>query len=405
MSDKFDKLLPPLSSEEFSALKADVQENGVQHAVFVDEDGNVLDGRNRLRIDKNARRKVIRGLSEAEKEAFVFRCNFNRRNLTPDQKAEVQKSMKKTAERLRTEDAKKWTQSKVAKALGVAQQTVADWLSNNTGAGKATKPKPDARVALSESAQNKAFDRVKAGESQSQVAADFGVSQKTISNVVAKIQKKRDKESEKAERAAKGAKLESEGFIVGDFREVAKSIPDETVDVLFTDPPYHREHLELYAGAAEVAARVLKDGGSLLCYCGQYLVPQIIEAMSPHLRFWWICAVQHGGKKARMNEYGIVVNWKPVLWFVKGTRGDKRTFIDDMVMGQREKDTHDWQQSVLEANHFIGKLCPESGVVFDPFCGGGTTAISCRSLNRKFITCDIDERTLNIAKERFSSES
>ena len=45
----FDSLLPPLSTEEFSALEADIKEHGVRHPVFIDEKGDVLDGRHRLK--------------------------------------------------------------------------------------------------------------------------------------------------------------------------------------------------------------------------------------------------------------------------------------------------------------------------------------------------------------------
>jgi hypothetical protein len=58
--------------------------------------------------------------------------------------------------------------------LGVAQQTVSDWLINNTESGITYKP--DARVKLTQPAKEKALDRVEAGESQEQIAADFGVS-------------------------------------------------------------------------------------------------------------------------------------------------------------------------------------------------------------------------------------
>lgn len=407
----FQDLLPPLSSEEFAALKADIKANGVRDAVYVDENDVVLDGRNRLKICPSAPRRVVKGLSDGEKAAFVFRSNFNRRNLSPDQKAEVRKKMKATAESLRSENPKKWTQAAIASALGIARETVRDWFETKSrrigGSANPSKnspaPKPDARVKLSEAAQEKVFDRVEAGESQEQVAADFAVSQRTVSNAVRKVRNKREKEAEKAAKAKSGKKLAFDGFRSGDYREVATDIPDDSIDLIFTDPPYHREHLDLYGGIAELGNRILREGGSLLCYCGQYLLAEILEAMTPHLRLWWVCAVQHSGQKARMNEYGIVVNWKPVLWFVKKTRGDKRTFIDDLVIGEREKDSHDWQQSIIEANHFIEKLCPPRGTVFDPFCGGGTTVMACKQLKRQFITCDVDENTLNIAKDRYAT--
>src|SRR5512146_2321359 len=82
-------LLPPLSREEFAALRADIRAHGVRDPVIVDENDAVLDGHNRLRIDRDAPRRLVRGLSEAEKQAFTFRANFSRRNLSPAQKKAV----------------------------------------------------------------------------------------------------------------------------------------------------------------------------------------------------------------------------------------------------------------------------------------------------------------------------
>ena len=82
--------------------------------MIVDENDAVLDGHNRLRIDRDAPRRVVRGLSEAEKQAFTFRANFSRRNLSPAQKKAVLAKMKQVAAKLRAEDPKKNTQRRVA---------------------------------------------------------------------------------------------------------------------------------------------------------------------------------------------------------------------------------------------------------------------------------------------------
>ena len=154
MKNPFADLLPPLSTEEFAALRDSIKADGVRYPVFKDETGNVLDGHHRLKIDPNAPVKVIRGLSEAEKKAFVFQCNFGRRNLSPDQKREALDKMKAVAKALREEDAKKNTQQRVGMLLGVARNTISDWFSSttNTSAGKGSKSKPskpDARVKVS----------------------------------------------------------------------------------------------------------------------------------------------------------------------------------------------------------------------------------------------------------------
>ena len=55
----------------------------------------------------------------------------------------------------------------------------------------------------------------------------------------------------------------------GDFAEVSRALPDASVDVIITDPPYPKEYLPLYGQLAQVAGRLLKPGGALLVMVGQ----------------------------------------------------------------------------------------------------------------------------------------
>lgn len=227
-NDQFRDLLPPLSTDELAALRADIKEHGVLMPIFVDEEGQILDGRHRNKIDPKAKRIVVKGLTDAEKQAFVFRANFTRRNLSPAQKKEALKKMKGVAVALRKEDSKKWTQRKVAAALGVAQQTVADWFAvggipNTTSGNRNTI---DARVTVPPAQHEVIAERVQAGESQEQVAADYGVGQPAISKIVRKC-------TEVAAEAKRVAELPS-------------STPSSTepVTVLLADPPWQYDFSE-----------------------------------------------------------------------------------------------------------------------------------------------------------------
>lgn len=204
--------------------------------------------------------------------------------------------------------------------------------------------------------------------------------------------------SEKAE--AKKRRRSVDGLYLGDFREIGDKIPDASVDLIFTDPPYDRKAIELFDGLGEFAARVLRPGGSLVAYVGHIQLPDALADLSKHLRYWWTCGCFHSEAKARMTEYGIVACWKPIVWFVKDTRGDKRTFVADVVTGSREKSHHEWQQAISEARYFIELMTEQDGFVVDPFCGGGTTPVACVDLGRKWAAFEIDEANLARASER-----
>lgn len=214
----------------------------------------------------------------------------------------------------------------------------------------------------------------------------------------------RQRATRKAKRtaAAQGTPLD-ERIIIGDFRKHAHRVADGSVSLIFTDPPYDRQAEKLFPGLADFAAAKLADGGSLLMYVGHLQLPAVFAAFESKLRHWWTCACVHQSDQVLMREYGVRVGWKPMLWFVKGTRDDKSAIVFDTVAGGREKDNHDWQQAESEAGYYIGPLCPEDGIVCDPFLGGGTTASAAIKLCRKWIGFEIDPETAAIASKRISA--
>ena len=95
-----------------------------------------------------------------------------------------------------------------------------------------------------------------------------------------------------AELAASVASLPEE-VRVGDFREVLCDLPPGSVDLIFTDPPYAPQEYPLYGGLAELAARVLVPGGSLVAYAPIYALGDLLPRLTPHLRFWSALTVRH----------------------------------------------------------------------------------------------------------------
>jgi 16S rRNA G966 N2-methylase RsmD len=209
-------------------------------------------------------------------------------------------------------------------------------------------------------------------------------------------------------------------LIEGDcsYIKVTDQIIDESIDLIFTDPPYDRESLNLYNTLGVLAQDKLQEGGSLVTYAGAYELPTILNLLSNglHMRYWWTICVKHTGRHASMFQKGVFVHWKPLLWFVKGTLSDdlKRVSwppmkwldsIDDYIESkQPDKILHEWEQSTVEAEYIISKLTVgENQIVLDPFMGSGTTGIAALRQNRKFIGIEKDAERFQIAKKRIEN--
>jgi len=214
---------------------------------------------------------------------------------------------------------------------------------------------------------------------------------------------KRDKYWKETEKKGKKIILPKEIPIVEkDFRKALESQQDDSVDLIFTDPPYNEKTIKDFGDLAKIAKRILKPKGSLLTYVGHYAIPEVLNLMIPHLKFWWILAIKHTGPSARLPGKWIFVEWKPMLWFVKDGRRDNRYIADLFESKNPTKELHDWEQDLSEAEYYIKQLTYPGDLVLDPFCGLATTLIAAHKNNRRVLGIEKDNKTLLRAKVRIS---
>lgn len=188
----------------------------------------------------------------------------------------------------------------------------------------------------------------------------------------------------------------------GDFREVCKSLPPASVDVIITDPPYPEKYLPLYEDLAIAAERLLKPGGSLLVMCGQSYLPEIFRLMDDVLNYQWTFSYQTpGGQSPQIWQAKVNTFWKPILWYVKGKYiGDWHGDVIKSDVNDNDKRYHKWGQSESGISRLTEEFTQLNDVVLDPFVGGGTTGLVALSMSRKFIGIDIDLNVVDSAKDR-----
>jgi len=190
-------------------------------------------------------------------------------------------------------------------------------------------------------------------------------------------------------------------IVTGDARELAKQIPDESIDLIFTDPVYDR--IEDYEWLAETAVRVLKDDRACLVWQQVSLIPQTCNAMMALSYRWCLVHYKPGRVKEKFGAAGFS-KWEPLLWFDKGRLPRRRWMDVFQSMPFQSKFSmmlsHRWGKDPDAILVAIEKFTKDDWVIYDPFTGGGTVPAVCKILGRNYIAFEIDPDTAELARER-----
>ena len=214
-----------------------------------------------------------------------------------------------------------------------------------------------------------------------------------------KEQRQQKAKADRVEMSEKGKLKEIDvDFRLGDFEKVLADIPDGSIDCIITDPPYPKEFIDCWSKLSRFASRVLKPNGYCVAYSGQMNLPDVIDRMRENLDYYWTMAVYHEGQTQIVNGVNMMCRWKPVLVFQNGKKKISNTFQDYFISEKREKQGHDWQQSISGVSYLIEHFTNEGDVICEPFAGSGTTIKAAQELHRGIIAAEIDEETYNIAR-------
>jgi len=243
-------------------------------------------------------------------------------------------------------------------------------------------------------------------------------------------------------------------IICGDCLEVMKNIPDKSVDLVLTDPPYLTTNEKwdknevINKVLSQEFYRVLKDTGNLYIWCGigeksqslirwfpifskefifkdlitwkknrgigfrrgwLYTREEIMWFVKDNKEFVWNKEEQYSKEK---RKYEIIKNGEPVnkneykrftnVWndiYEVGYGGSPKTYQ------KGRKDIGHFTPKPLKAMERIIKLHTiKNDIILDPFLGSGTTAVAAKQLGRRFIGIEISEKYCEIARQRLKQE-
>ena len=400
------QLLPDLTEEEFASLKADIAARGVMVPVELDETGAVLDGHHRVRacaeLGITEYPRIIRpGMTEDEKRKHVLALNLDRRHLNQQQKRELVAKLL-----VATPDV---SNRQIAEAAKVSHPTVAavrDELEatgkiyqsdRTTGAdGKDRPAKRPSVVVDTPKQQARALELLDGGaEPAKPMATVADLSQ------AARRQAAAEREEEVKANAGQFTPTELLQLHHGDFQTVTADMPPESVDLIFTDPPYGREWLSLWDDLGLAAARLLKHDGLLVAFTGKLHFPYCMDALAANLTYHWLCSVGYEGAGRTVFGVRFWGQWRPLLVFRKGEVRKHRYAFDfqhQPVSAAADQSLHPWAQSDFAASYYIGALSEPGDTVLDPMCGTGTFVRTAAALGRRAVGIEADASRFEVCK-------
>ena len=386
-------LLPDLTTWEYGALKESIRRWKVILPVVKDENGEIIDGYQRVRACEElgiADYPVLTlgGLSEDEKRDHALVLNLVRRRLHPQQIRDLI-----AAELRRTPDlSDNW----LAQILGTTDKTVAAVRRELI----ATSEIPKLDALRGKDGKYRRVTRIVTSSAREAARAQEAL--KILGDEAPRkdwdlrLAEKRAKRIQKLE-MTKGREVRPPGD--GDIRlyhcpfqelEQIAGIAPNSVNLVLTDIPYEGEFLPQVTELGAFANRVLVPGGLLVTYSGTLYLNQVIRSLDEHLTWAWASASVWMGDGTIIHPRQVTSKWKPILIFSKGEWRQRGRWQDLSVVTGKEKEWHDWQQPLEEVESLVRYFSQPGELVVDPCGGGFTTAVACRNLGRRCISCDID---------------
>ena len=214
-------------------------------------------------------------------------------------------------------------------------------------------------------------------------------------------------------------------IITGDAREIAKEVPDGSIDLIMTDPVY--QNIDDYAWLAETALRVLAPKGAALVWCSKPKLARSQIAMeNAGLEYVYTLDYTVTAKTYRMRWYNLFCWSTPCLWMQRdGSASRPRRWIPDvyndsiMLDGESVElrkavgDTfvstggpsggYIWNKNLGVLKAWLDAFSAPGATIWDPFTGSGSVPVVCRLLGRHFYASEIKSDVAAAAQQRLDN--
>lgn len=202
-----------------------------------------------------------------------------------------------------------------------------------------------------------------------------------------------------------------------DALELLKQMPDKSVDLIITDPPYGINiPIESIGGSKNadstkfvkvdnwdnnipselVFKEMFRVSKNQIIFGGNYFTAYLPPSGC------WIVWDKRCNITPQRSYADCELIWTSFKQPSRIIRFLWDGFIQDEKNKIKEKRLHPTQKPVEVLRDLLNIFSEENSLILDPYIGSGSTALACKQLRRNFIACDINKEYVEIAQKRLS---
>lgn len=221
-------------------------------------------------------------------------------------------------------------------------------------------------------------------------------------------------------------------LMLGDCLERMKEIPDGSVDLILTDPPYNIARDNNFHTMGRVGidfgewdkgfdlfsyidglSRICTKNANVVIFNDWKNIGEIAKyAESKGFVIKDMLRWEKSNPMPRNRDRRFVVDYEVAVWltmpkakwvFNRQNNTYDRPCFKGSLTPSSEKTGHTTQKPLWLMENILSTLSNEADTVLDLFMGSGSTGVACLNTNRKFTGVEMDEGYFDIAKDRMET--
>ena len=206
--------------------------------------------------------------------------------------------------------------------------------------------------------------------------------------------------------------LDLNKIYLGDCLEVMRNIPDKSIDLVLTDPPYgigesgSKNHSrgcmaqttkfkelnwDNKIPSKEIFSEIFRVSKNQIIFGGNYFLEYLYNTS---------CFIVWDKDNGKTDFADCELAWTSFKTATRKFKWKWQGMLQENMGERKEKRIHPTQKPLQLFKWILNNYTEEGQTILDPFAGSGTTAIACHDLKRNFICIEKELEYVAISQKR-----